>query len=104
VGLFEADFAEIENIFKDMETEGARTLQVEKSGEEILFERSLDMRFVGQGSETNIAAPMPPMKNSTAGPMLIRPLNSSTSRCGRPFPRNSWSFQRWSRAGSPLGT
>ena len=57
VGLFEADFAEIENIFKDMETEGARTLQVDESGEEILFERSLDMRFVGQGSETNIAAP-----------------------------------------------
>jgi len=57
VALFEADFEEIEKIFQEMEAEGARTLQAEDSGEEILFERSLDMRFVGQGAETNIAAP-----------------------------------------------
>jgi N-methylhydantoinase A len=57
VALEDADFEEIETIFRQMETEGTRTLQAEQTGEDILFERSLDMRFVGQGSETNVAAP-----------------------------------------------
>jgi N-methylhydantoinase A len=57
VGLDEAAFEALENIFKEMEGEGARTLQRTGSEEQISFERSLDMRFVGQGSETNI--PMP---------------------------------------------
>jgi len=54
VGLQEADFEEIEKIFQEMEAEGARTLQKAESGEEVRFERSVDMRFVGQGSETNL--------------------------------------------------
>jgi N-methylhydantoinase A/oxoprolinase/acetone carboxylase beta subunit len=54
VSLQEADFAEIEKIFKQMEAEGALTLQQSGQGEAIKFERSLDMRFVGQGSETNV--------------------------------------------------
>ncbi|MBW1805045.1 MAG: hydantoinase/oxoprolinase family protein [Deltaproteobacteria bacterium] len=54
VSLDDADFNEIEDIFRTMEKEGARTLQTSGSGEEIRFERSLDMRFVGQGSETAV--------------------------------------------------
>jgi len=57
VALYDADFEEIERIFREMETEGARTLQAAETGEEVIFERSLDMRFVGQGAETNITAP-----------------------------------------------
>ncbi len=55
VNLLEADFSEVEKIFKEMEAEGA--LRVEKMGatDKIRFERSVDMRFVGQGSETEIA-------------------------------------------------
>jgi N-methylhydantoinase A/oxoprolinase/acetone carboxylase beta subunit len=56
--LLAANFSAIERIFLDMETEGARTLQ--KSGapdEEVVFERSVDVRFVGQGSETNLPVP-----------------------------------------------
>ncbi len=55
--LLEADFAEIEKIFSQMETEGARTLEAGAESEGIRFERSVDVRFVGQGSETNIAVP-----------------------------------------------
>lgn len=57
VGLKEADFSDIEKLFKDMEKEGAAILQ--KAGEikNINHERSIDMRFVGQGSETNIPIP-----------------------------------------------
>jgi N-methylhydantoinase A len=54
VALDTADFSEIEGIFKVMEAEGARTLQKSGTAEDIVFERSVDARFVGQGSETNI--------------------------------------------------
>jgi N-methylhydantoinase A len=54
VTLDTADFNEIEKLFKVMETEGRRTLQKSGTVEDIIFKRSVDARFVGQGSETNI--------------------------------------------------
>jgi N-methylhydantoinase A len=57
VSLEDADFADIEDIFRELETEGARTLQKSGSTDDIRYERSVDMRFVGQGSETNVAIP-----------------------------------------------
>ncbi|MEE9419364.1 MAG: hydantoinase/oxoprolinase family protein [Desulfatiglandaceae bacterium] len=57
VALAEADFAQMEEIFKEMEAEGTRTLDKGGVAEEIRFERSVDVRFVGQGSETNIPIP-----------------------------------------------
>ncbi|WP_028319939.1 hydantoinase/oxoprolinase family protein [Desulfatiglans anilini] len=56
VALEQADFASLEAIFREMETEGARTLQ-KAGGETISFQRSVDVRFVGQGSETNVLVP-----------------------------------------------
>jgi N-methylhydantoinase A len=57
VALTAADFDAIETMFKEMETEAARTLRASGAEEEIRFERSLDARFVGQGSETHIRIP-----------------------------------------------
>jgi N-methylhydantoinase A len=57
VALDVADFGEIEKIFKDMEAEGTRTLQKSGTEKNIEFKRSVDVRFVGQGSETNIPIP-----------------------------------------------
>ena len=57
VPLDTADFSEIEKIFKTMETEGLKTIQKTGGDEEVKFERSIDVRFVGQGSETNIDVP-----------------------------------------------
>ncbi|MDI6761392.1 MAG: hydantoinase/oxoprolinase family protein [Thermodesulfobacteriota bacterium] len=66
VSLTAADFNEIEKIFKELESEATQILQKEASednnhprkqrspSERVRFERSLDMRFVGQGSETNV--------------------------------------------------
>ena len=54
VSLGAADFDEIEKIFKELEAEATRILKKEAAEKEIKFERSLDMRFVGQGSETNV--------------------------------------------------
>ncbi|MCX8111211.1 MAG: hydantoinase/oxoprolinase family protein [Syntrophorhabdaceae bacterium] len=57
VALGAVDFAVIENIFKDMEKEATQILKKESGDDTIRFDRSLDMRFVGQGSEVNIPAP-----------------------------------------------
>ncbi|MEW6668577.1 MAG: hydantoinase/oxoprolinase family protein [Thermodesulfobacteriota bacterium] len=54
VALNDANSAQIEKIFRQLETQGARTLKKAGSREKIRFERSLDMRFVGQGSETHV--------------------------------------------------
>jgi len=60
VALNDADFSEIEKIYQEMETEGARTLHKSGEAEAIQFERSVDARFVGQGSETTIFIPEKP--------------------------------------------
>ncbi|MFO8163386.1 MAG: hydantoinase/oxoprolinase family protein [Desulfatiglandales bacterium] len=57
VALDIADFDDIETIFTEMEEEGVKTLQKSGTQENIKFERSVDVRFVGQGSETNIPIP-----------------------------------------------
>ncbi|MDQ1335082.1 MAG: N-methylhydantoinase, partial [Thermodesulfobacteriota bacterium] len=57
VPLKEADFKEIEKIYQEMEAEGARTLQKSGEAEDIRFDRSVDARFVGQGSETTVPIP-----------------------------------------------
>ena len=80
VSLGAADFDEIEKIFKELEAEATKILKKETTEkdidpstprsedrglradpehglgatERVKFERSLDMRFVGQGSETNV--------------------------------------------------
>jgi N-methylhydantoinase A len=50
-------FNEIENIFKGLEADAGKILKKEAADETIRYERSLDMRFVGQGSEVNVPVP-----------------------------------------------
>ncbi|MGD0232944.1 MAG: hydantoinase/oxoprolinase family protein [Syntrophorhabdales bacterium] len=57
VSLTKAAFDEIEHIFKELEGEAAKILEKEAAHETIGYERSLDMRFVGQGSEVNVPVP-----------------------------------------------
>jgi len=54
VSLKEANFSEIEELFQSMEREGAAILQKGGDAEDINYGRSLEMRFVGQGFETNV--------------------------------------------------
>jgi N-methylhydantoinase A/oxoprolinase/acetone carboxylase beta subunit len=54
VPLRAADFSEVEKIFEELEAEATSILMKEAAEKDIKVERSLDMRFVGQGSETNI--------------------------------------------------
>jgi N-methylhydantoinase A/oxoprolinase/acetone carboxylase beta subunit len=57
VSLADANFIEIEKIFRELEADGEKTLKKAGKDEAVRFERSLDMRFVGQGSETNVPLP-----------------------------------------------
>ena len=54
VSMRNADFAEIEKILEELEVEATKILKKEATGKDVNFERSLDMRFVGQGAETNV--------------------------------------------------
>jgi N-methylhydantoinase A len=54
VSLGNANFGETEKIFRELETEAAKILKKEATEKDIHFQRSLDMRFVGQGAETNV--------------------------------------------------
>ncbi len=55
VVLDEADFSEIEKLLRTLEKEGAAILGNTADNLEIRFERTLMMRFVGQGAETDLA-------------------------------------------------
>ncbi len=60
VSLSKADFNSIEEIFKKLEKDAEATFLSEYSQGGIIFSRSLDMRFVGQGSEISIPIPNKP--------------------------------------------
>ncbi len=53
--LDDADFKLIEQLFKALEKEGAAILQEADKDQKIIFERTLMMRFVGQGAETDLS-------------------------------------------------
>ncbi|UCF91569.1 MAG: hydantoinase/oxoprolinase family protein [Desulfobacterales bacterium] len=54
VRLDDADFNNIEHLFQALEREGAAILQEAGQDATIIFERTLMMRFVGQGAETDL--------------------------------------------------
>ncbi len=62
VTLENADFKEIERLFNDLEAEGVAILQQADQDERITFERTLMMRFVGQGAETDLAIDVKPFQ------------------------------------------
>ncbi len=54
VQLDNADFEALEGLFADLERDGAAVLQSAGKAEAVTFQRTLSMRFVGQGSETDL--------------------------------------------------
>ncbi len=57
VSLSDASFEEVERIFRGLEGDAAKILKKEAADDTIRYERSLDMRFVGQGSEIKVSVP-----------------------------------------------
>ena len=102
VGLNSADFGELEKLFKEMETEGASVFQRAGETEQITFARSIDMRFVGQGSETNV--PLPDKDFAQLSRELVRELFDQRyqSLYGRTYPESPAEFVSFKvRAGLP---
>ena len=60
VTLDDADLKEIESLFQELEKESAAILQQAGKDEKIIFERTLMMRFVGQGAETDLSIDQKP--------------------------------------------
>jgi N-methylhydantoinase A len=54
VALEDANFKEIESLFHSLEQEGAAILQATAGDLSLTYERTLMMRFVGQGAETDL--------------------------------------------------
>src|SRR5574341_400671 len=92
VPLLSADFAEIEALFREMEAEGERTLRKAGADDAIEFSRSLDARFIGQGSETNL--PIPGRDFTTFDPAEVRRRFDETYShlYGRTYPESPVEF------------
>ncbi len=97
-----ADFAEIDKLFREMESEGEHTLrkagaddsprsEAERDGR-IEFTRSVDARFIGQGSETSL--PIPEHDFTTLDPAEVRRRFDEvyTRLYGRTYPESPVEF------------
>lgn len=84
--LEDADFHGIESLFLELESEAASAIGAQRSTEGISFQRSIDMRFVGQGSETNLGIDRRPFFQFSQGE--IRKLFDDTYSLlyGRTYP------------------
>ncbi len=90
--LVDADFNEIESLFDALEEEGLATLGGAVDPEDIIIERTLMMRFVGQGAETDL-----PIERKSFGqwkPQEIRERFDAAYKklYGRTYPDNQVEF------------
>jgi N-methylhydantoinase A len=86
VSLAAANLADIEAIFGNLEADGRRTLERSGAREAITFARSVDMRFVGQGSETNVPVPEADFTNVAKETLRARFDEIYTRLYGRTYP------------------
>jgi N-methylhydantoinase A len=102
VNLNDADFNEIEDLFNALEKEGTLALGSAVDPDEVLFERTLMMRFVGQGAETDLLVDRKPFGQWEK--TQIRDLFDTAYKklYGRTYPDNQIEFVTFKvRAGLP---
>jgi N-methylhydantoinase A len=92
VALDEADFAAIETLFRDLETEGAAILADAADGREVRYQRTLMMRFVGQGAETDLAIAATPFNEWTKADIRERFDREYRRLYGRTYPETPVEF------------
>jgi N-methylhydantoinase A len=92
VRLDHADFADIEALFQTLQRDGTAILQEAATGETITFDRTIMMRFVGQGAETDLPIDNRPF--DTYRPEEIRSLFDQAYQrlYGRTYPDNPVEF------------
>lgn len=90
--LLGADFAQLEALFRGLEAEAERTLRRSGATGVIGFSRSIDARFVGQGSETALA--LPDAELTSLAPAALRTRFDEEYRrlYGRTYPESPVEF------------
>ncbi len=102
VSLNSAHFGDIERIFRELEEDGARALQAEHSRQDLIFRRSIDARFIGQGSETSIEVPERDFSRVTPQAIRRRFDDRYEQLYGRTYPESPVEFVNFKvRAGLP---
>jgi N-methylhydantoinase A len=90
--LDDADFSRIESLFQELEHEGATILRQTGHRQKVAYERTLMMRFVGQGAETDVAIERQPFHRLSK--TLIRKRFDAVYQklYGRTYPENAVEF------------
>lgn len=86
VPLAAADFGAIEELFGELEREGRAILQQADETQAVQFERTLQMRFVGQGAETDLSIGAKPFHNWTVEDIRARFDSVYRKLYGRTYP------------------
>jgi N-methylhydantoinase A len=87
-----ADFTNLEALFRELEAEGERTLRKAGATGPVSFSRSVEARFIGQGSETALAVPERDFTKLDAAE-LRRRFDSAYERLyGRTYPESPVEF------------
>jgi len=87
-----ADFAALEALFRGLEAEGEATLRQAGAEGEILFSRSVDARFIGQGSETNLPIAERDLRRLDAQTLRRRFDETYARLYGRTYPESPVEF------------
>jgi len=98
-----ADFAKLERLFRELETDGERTLRRAGAEGPIEFSRSVEARFIGQGSETSLALPRGDFAKLDAAELRRRFDETYARLYGRTYPESPVEFVNFAvRASLPV--
>jgi len=87
-----ADFAALEQLFGSLESEGEATLRQAGAEGPIRFSRSVDARFIGQGSETNLPIAERDLRALDAATLRRRFDETYARLYGRTYPESPVEF------------
>ena len=87
-----ADFGKLEALFRELESEGERTLRRAGAEGPIGFARSVEARFIGQGSETSLAVAGRDFGALDAGELRRRFDEAYARLYGRTYPQSPVEF------------
>ncbi|MDX1374953.1 MAG: hydantoinase/oxoprolinase family protein [Burkholderiales bacterium] len=90
--FYGADLAALEALFRALEAEGEATLRQAGADGEIVFSRSVDARFIGQGSETNLPIAERDLRSLDAQTLRRRFDETYEQLYGRTYPESPVEF------------
>ena len=90
--LDDADFSQIESLFRELETEAAAVLRQAERRQKVIFSRTLMMRFVGQGAETDLPIERTPFQKWSKAIIRKRFDAVYQKLYGRTYPENPVEF------------